>query len=98
MCGSWVRSWLLWVAASVELQCFALRLDHLLEDRHQRGGRHAEHQHAAARLERPQEFPGLAHDDVAVAQRGEIYRRVVRGLVQLVELAQCDEQDRKSVV
>src|SRR5688572_12379791 len=80
------------MAASAELQSFALRLDHLLQDRHQRGGRHAEHQHAAARFERPQEFPGLAHDEVAVAQRGEIHRGVVRGLVQLIELAQHHEQ------
>jgi hypothetical protein len=56
------------------------RLGHrILKERHQGGRRHTNHQDAIDRLDRAKQPVLFRHDDIAIAQRGEVDRRVVAG-------------------
>ena len=56
----------------------ALNRDQLLQYGHKGSAGHTQHQDAVDSVERAEHLPLIARDDIAIAQRSEIDRRVVR--------------------
>lgn len=60
-------------------------LDELLDYREDHGCGYAEEEHAVGGFEEAQELPAGAHDDIAVAERRVVDRRVVVGAAEVAE-------------